>query len=80
MNFSSLLLANYPAEHQHVTEDDDEKYKSEHQTRLTQLCFEDPVHTVCLRDFLQNQVNIYFPLMLSQFTYKISYHNFFNNE
>ncbi|KAK0087433.1 hypothetical protein PV326_005190 [Microctonus aethiopoides] len=55
-SYDSLLLANCPAEHQHTTDDDDEKYKSEHQTRLTQLCFEDPVHTVCLRDFLQNQL------------------------
>ncbi|XP_034939716.1 importin-11 [Chelonus insularis] len=52
----SLLLVNRTPEEHEQSDEDDGEYKTNLQLRLKRLDFQDPVHTVCLKSFLENQL------------------------
>ncbi|KAG8035764.1 hypothetical protein G9C98_001420 [Cotesia typhae] len=53
----SLLLVNNVADEHASSVEENGQHKTEHQLRLKRLDFDDPVRTVCLKEFLQNQLN-----------------------
>ncbi|XP_053596445.1 importin-11 [Microplitis demolitor] len=53
----SLLLVNNVADEHATSAEENGQHKTEHQLRLKRLDFDDPVRTVCLKEFLQNQLN-----------------------
>jgi hypothetical protein len=44
-------------------EDSDADFESEHEYRREKVALSDPVHTIALRDYLQTQVTVFFPLL-----------------
>lgn len=53
------MVNNVADEHASSVEENGQ-HKTEHQLRLKRLDFDDPVRTVCLKEFLQNQVSVFF--------------------